>query len=106
MTEQYVPNLGHAPEDGARRDAVHIAVAPVVAGELLLSGQHVWVGRNRNAYLRGDETESAIGIVDPFRADPVLPGGRFWIFLYPGTITGLRHLWSHPVFDLSGEKHP
>jgi hypothetical protein len=36
--------------------------------------------------------------VDPFLADPVQPGQMFWLFLYPQTITGLRHVWEHLAF--------
>ena len=42
MSEQYTPNLGHEPEPNARRDCVHIALAPVVAGEGLDPGWHVY----------------------------------------------------------------
>jgi hypothetical protein len=77
-----VPNIGQPPGDDAKRDAIHVAVLPMVATNNLVPGQ-----RLRN------------GIVDPFRTDPViLPGERFWLFLYPGTVTGLRHVWTHPAF--------
>lgn len=92
---QYTPNLGHTPEPNARRDAVHIAVAPVVAGEKLMRGHPVAMSA------RGEAAGSInpIGIVDPFREEVFVERGeRFWLFLYPGTITGLRHVWTHPAF--------
>jgi hypothetical protein len=39
-----------------------------------------------------------IGIVDPFLDQPVRPGEEFWVFVYPNTITGMRHYWQHPAF--------
>ncbi len=91
------PQLGQLIDDGdRRRDAIHIAVAPVTAAERLAPGQHVG--------LVGLGTEQVgpcaqpLGIVDPFLSAPVEPGQRFWLFLYPGSITALRHIWTHPAF--------
>lgn len=94
MAEQYTPNLGHTPPEDSRRDAIHVAVAPVIAGHSLPPGYHVGVMSDG---CFGD-VDVKVGIVDPFRETWVSPGERFWLLLYPGTITGLRHVWTHPAF--------
>ncbi len=71
------------------RDAIHIAVVPVVAGEHLDPGQHVGADGH---------SDNPVGIVDPFLREPVRAGQRFYLFMYPGTITSLRHEWTHPAF--------
>ena len=86
--------LGRVITGTAERDAIHIAVAPVIAGERLSPGFHVC--------MIGDEAFAAgrdlVGIVDPFLLVDVEPGQRFWLYLYPGSITSLRHEWTHPAF--------
>jgi hypothetical protein len=90
-----VPTVGQLLTGEERRDAIHFAIAPVIAAEHLSPGQDVGfiepgkVGASKNN----------IGIVDPFlRTSMVNPGDRFYLFLYPNTITGLRHEWTHPEF--------
>lgn len=80
----------------AHRDAIHIAVAPVWAGERLAPGEHI--GLNRHGMAVGD-VDPQIGVVDPFLRETVEPGQCFWLYLYPGSITSLRHDWTHPAFD-------
>lgn len=92
--DQFQPNLGGFPSESARRDAIHIAVAPIVAGEPLAPGEHVGV-EDRKATRW---TETMIGVVDPFLKECVSEGQTFWLFLYPGTVTSIRHVWSHPAF--------
>lgn len=97
------PRLGQIIEDGdRRRDAIHIAIAPVTAAERLTPGQHVGLVKRGNLELVGP-CDRAIGVVDPFLTEDVEPGQRFWLFLYPGTITGLRHVWTHPAFTAAAE---
>ena len=92
------PRLGQLIEDGdRRRDAIHIAVAPVTAADRPAPGQHVGLVEEGDLE-RVDPCDRPIGVVDPFLAAEVESGQRFWLFLYPGTITGLRHVWSHPAF--------
>jgi hypothetical protein len=94
----YVPNLGHLADNTARRDAVHVAVAPVVAGEELSPGERVALGKYGEAY---GPTSKPIGIVDPFLTENVQRGQRFWLFLLPNTVTSLRHVWTHPAFKVT-----
>ncbi len=86
--------LGTILDDDTRRDAVHIAVAPVIAGERLLPGQRIGIVEGV-AYR---DVRVDVGIVDPFLRKPIGEGQRFYIWLYPQTITSLRHVWSHPDF--------
>jgi hypothetical protein len=44
--------------------------------------------------------------VDPYLKSPVMPGQRFWLFLYPQSISSLRHVWSHPAFGEEGALSP
>lgn len=87
--------LGQLIEGDAGRDAVHIAVAPVTAAEKLSPSEDVGLLADG---LRAGRTPLKNGIVDPFLRSDVQPGQRFWLFLYPNTITGLRHEWTHPAF--------
>lgn len=93
------PQLGKLIETAdRRRDAVHVAVVPVTAETELTPGQAVGLTRSNDFEFAG-VSENPIGIVDPFLTSPVQAGQRFWLLLYPGTITSLRHVWTHPAFS-------
>jgi hypothetical protein len=91
---QTTPLLGQPPGENDRRDAIHIAIAPVTAAGELRPGQHV--GPLPDG--RFGVADKPIGIVDPFLPGPVRDGQPFWLCLYPYTITSLRHVWTHPSF--------
>ena len=95
------PQLGQLVPDGElRRDAIHIAVAPVTACCDLDPGDGVGlIGPPGDTELAGPVGSNNIGIVDPFLSERVKAGERFWMFLFPNTITGLRHIWTHPAFS-------
>ncbi len=93
-----VPKLGQLIEDGdRRRDACHVAIAPVTAACRLCPGQRVRLVDGVEMAMSA-APEVGIGIVDPFLVACVEPGQRFYLFLDPGTITSLKHSWSHPAF--------
>jgi hypothetical protein len=89
------------PEE--KRDAIHLAVYPIEAGELLQPGQHVQLDPDDGLAYRGAVGVNSVGIVDPFLRQPVQPDARFWLIVYPREITSLRHVWEHPAFPPSGE---
>ena len=92
--------LGSIIDDTAKRDAIHLAVYPAVAGELLHAGQDVGFSPDGVALGIGAPAWAltAVGIVDPFLRNVVRAGQRFWLLLYPRQISSLRHVWSHPAF--------
>lgn len=93
--------LGKLIKETQDRDAIHIAVAPVIAAEKLYPGQHVGL-KDRDSRLAAlpepNNSIEPIGIVDPFLTRPVWPEQEFWLLLYQNTITDMRHHWSHPDF--------
>jgi hypothetical protein len=103
--------LGSIIDDTAKRDAIHLAVEPCIAGELLSPGDDIGLLAN-NLALKNTPSSHEIdmtylGIVDPFLEQDVKPGEKFWMILYPRTITSLRHVWTHPHFsDAIPEKAP
>ena len=115
-----VKSIGRRPDDGERRDCIHIAIFPAIAAEDLRRGDEVGLVYGTANQIKCMDSVyglPAIGIVDPFFglagligrrqwADhlQIKKGERCWVFLYPGSIKGLRHEWQHPVID--GQQTP
>jgi hypothetical protein len=90
-----VDMIGKLAASDAQRDAIHVAIAPVVAACDLGPGAHVgFLSDGRVGWC-----EHPIGIVDPYLNHFVKADQRFYLFLYPNTVTGMRHHWSHPAFE-------
>lgn len=97
--------LGTKNWTGGGRDAIHVAVLPVIAAHSLRAGQHVGVMRKGETYYASILDVDRVGIIDPFLPEDVDEGESTWLLLYPRTITGLTHVWSHPAFP-DGPIHP
>ena len=95
-----IKTIGTVLKGGEQRDCIHVAIMPVVCSQ-------DWMSPGEEAKLLYGTTDlvgragenNAIGIIDPFLKDAVRKGERCWLFLKPGTITGLRHDWTHPAID-------
>jgi len=82
------------------RDAVHIAIAPVSADTDLWPGTRLKLVTGTTD--RVEQTNIAadvVGIADPFLPLKAIKSGqKFWLYLLPGSISSLRHDWTHPAF--------
>lgn len=91
--------LGKLIDGPAGRDAIHMACAPMIADCNLAPGEHVGIVSNGVAGKIRPPVGPPVGIVDPFLKEPVIKGQKFWLVLYPKTVTGIRHHWTHPSFQ-------
>jgi hypothetical protein len=89
--------IGKLIDQERHRDAIHIAVAPIEAAHELRPGERIGIHEGK-AFGAAVGLITAIGIVDPFLTHVILPGQKFYMFLFPGSISSLRHEWEHPAF--------
>lgn len=97
------PLLGQFPNPYAQRDAVHVAIIPVVASSNLSPGERIGVTEADGVFYSDSDADEPIGIVDPFLTRNVKPGERFYLCLFPGSVYGMRHHWLHPQFQSKAE---
>lgn len=88
--------LGQTPASAGIRDAIHVAVISVVCADRTLSpGLGVGLNEKGEATAR---TDKLLGIVDPYLTKTVRKGEVFYLCLFPQSVTGMKHHWSHPSF--------
>ena len=88
--------LGKLIHGEAQRDAVHVAILPVTAAERLAPGSEVRFVKGYIDRVEAVTDGDQMAIVDPFLQQAVEPEQRCYICLYPNTVIGMRHHWSHP----------
>lgn len=91
------PKLGQLITGTAFRDAVHVAVTPVTVTCRLDPGDPVALVDGTTDQVEFD-FDNPVGVIDPFLKHSLRVGDRCWLLLFPGEITGLRHVWTHPAF--------
>lgn len=103
-----MPNLGQKLIGGEVRDAIHVAIIPVVARQDLNPGEHVGLDKN---YIEGygvtNYSTPKVGIIDPYITEPIKKGDLVYLCLYPNTVEDMTHSWKHHLFkkDIVNEKH-
>lgn len=89
--------LGSLIRSDALRDAVHVAILPVISTEMIPPASKLRLVDGSYTEVRKClEHEKPHGIADPFLDCNAFPGDRLWMCLYPSTIIGMRHMWHHP----------
>lgn len=100
VTTDALETLGTIHTKTEHRDAIHLAVEPVTAGQDLDPGDHIDVRDGIASYAA---VGKGLGIVDPFLHRGPKKGQKFWFVMYPGRVHSLRHVWTHPAFpDVDG----
>src|SRR6478736_7280535 len=94
--KENAPKLGQLITGDAFRDVIHIAVTPIIAAHNMAPGSHVGLDADGKATKNPGDF---IGVIDPFLKGTVKKGKTVYLFMYPNTITGLRHEWTHPAFE-------
>ena len=92
-----------------KRDAIHLAVEPVKAGQDLNPAQRIGIidgfaYATDSTYFGEDDRLKVVpyhGIVDPFLQTAVQPGQSFWFVMKPREVRSLRHVWHHEDFPES-----
>lgn len=94
------PELGVVLKGDEGRDAIHIAIVPVIAAQRLCPGDWVrFSDDGERVCITTSDDDRALGVIDPYLPEiTVEKGQRCWLFLKPRTITSLRHVWTHPNF--------
>jgi hypothetical protein len=84
-------SIGMILDENAARDAIHVAIAPVIAAHDIEPGTHVGVCDCMASPVHLPK----IGILDPYIGRTIKAGERVWLLLQPGTVNKLRHTWEH-----------
>src|ERR1044072_711705 len=81
--------LGTLIGPNEKRDAIHLAVIPAIAGQSLAVGADVYIKDGKAWHFQwGKEPEEFIGIVYPFLKGEIIdPCSYFWLIIYPRKIT-------------------
>lgn len=87
--------LGKTPDEIGTKDAIHVAIVSVRAGEYIARGQRFKLNEFNEAVADHD----GFAVVDPFRKSDVTRGDVFWGLLDQREVPNVRHEWDHPEIN-------
>lgn len=88
--------LGKTPYELGLKDAVHVGIVAVRAGQPIAPGQRCTL----NEYREAIPSESGEGVADPF-GGRISTGQAFWLLMCQDQLPNVQHVWDHPTMDFS-----
>jgi len=85
--------LGRNPTEVGVKDAIHVAIVSVRAGESLHPGRRVTLNEHREAV----NDAKGIGVADPFLKSRIKKGDNLWILMDASQIANVQHTWDHEL---------
>lgn len=85
--------LGKVPVELGLKDAVHVAIVSLRAGQALSPGDSIKMNANGEAIWCN--AKESFGVVDPYRTNKIPRGGYFWCQMNMDEIENVKHVWSH-----------
>ena len=92
--------LGKAPFDLGEKDAIHVAIVSVRAGQVISPGQGVKLNEYNEA-IPCNGRKGRLGVADPFRYSGIARGEYFWLLLSQDAVPNVKHVWEHESVDFS-----
>lgn len=98
-----VQKIGTLQDTDQGRDAIHVPIITMQAKEDLHLGLDMKYGVTKEGDIVMCENPRTIGILDPYlpHSKIIRKGQWFYVFLRPGSITSLAHVWTHPALPSS-----
>lgn len=93
--------LGKPPLDLGDKDAIHVAIVAVRAGEVIKPGDRVGF----NEFNEAVQDDDGPGVADPFRKS-IVRGDSFWMLLAQDEVPNVRHVWEHPSIKFDPPTRP
>jgi len=85
--------LGRNPTEVGVKDAIHVAIVSVRAGEFLHPGRRVTLNEHREAV----NDAKGIGVADPFLKGRIEKGENLWILMDASQVANVQHTWDHEL---------
>lgn len=93
--------LATKPTELGMKDAIHVAIVSVRAGESMAPGQHFTM---QDGEAVPANPKDSVGVVSPFLRSNVMRGDAFWGLLKMDEIESVKHVWDHPQFSFEVPK--
>lgn len=87
------------------RDAIHVPIIEAVSGGYLDPGDPVTLTKENGKIIANFASDYHVppviptGVIDPFIKGQLVPGDRFYCWLFPNSTKKLWHDWTHKDID-------